>query len=289
MSLPPVPGVNADDARTEITRAPERASGTGESFGHRFAAALDRDPDEDDWGRPPDERHPHPVVLVHGTLGDKASVWRTLVPALRAAGHRVFRLNYGEMPTLRRLFGLGDIPASARELADFVDRVLDDTKAKKVVLVGHSQGGMLPHHCLKFLDCAPKVHHVVGIAPSNHGVTVEGLTALVRQLPGVRQFVEAEALFRLSPAFTQLLHDSDFVRELTAPGDTLPGIRYTVLWSTRDEVVQPPASQRLTPCAPDHRVENLCLQELDPGNRATHLAMPYDPVVLREVLRVLDD
>ncbi|MFG2126841.1 esterase/lipase family protein [Streptomyces sp. NPDC048751] len=287
MSLPRVPGLNDDSAVTELSRMPERMSGQTQSAAHRLGAALDGDPAEDDWGRPPDGERPFPVVLVHGTLGDRESVWREAAPALRAAGHRIFRLNYGELPTLPRLYGLGDVRASAREIAAFVDRVLADTRAQKVNLVGHSQGGMLPHYYLKYLGGAPKVHHVVGIAPSNHGVTVEGLTALVRQAPGVREVAEEQLLFRVSPAFTQLLHDSEFVTELVAPGDTVAGVRYTVIWSTRDEVVKPPESQRLTPAAPGHPVTDLCLQDLAPGSRTTHLALPYDPVVVREVVRAL--
>jgi triacylglycerol esterase/lipase EstA (alpha/beta hydrolase family) len=286
MSLPPIPGVNADDARTELFRAPERLAGNASAAGHWLAAQGSVA--ADDWGRPPDPERPYPVVLVHGTLGDRQYVWREAVPALRAAGHRVFRLNYGELPTLPRLYGLADIRMSARELADFVERVLADTGAEKVDLVGHSQGGMIPHYYLKYLGGAGKVRHVVGIAPSNHGVTMEGLTALVRQSVGVRDIVEERLLFRVSPAFVQLLHDSEFVRELTARGDTVPGVRYTVIWSTRDEVVQPPTSQRLTPTEPDHEVTNLCLQDLAPGNRATHLAMPYDPIVLGETVRALN-
>lgn len=284
----PPPGVDADDARTEVTRAPERLSGNATAGGHMVAGTFDAEAATDDWGRPPDPRRPCPVVLVHGTLGDRQYVWREAAPALKAAGHRVFRLNYGELPTLPRLYGLGDIRLSARELAAFVDRVLADTGADKVDLVGHSQGGMIPHYYLKFLGGADKVRRVVGIAPSSHGVTVEGLTALVRQAIGVRDIVEEELLFRVSPAFVQLLHDSEFVRELTSTGDTVPGVRYTVIWSTRDEVVQPPTSQRLTPSEPGHEVTNLCLQELSPDSRTTHMAMPYDPVVLRETMRALD-
>jgi triacylglycerol esterase/lipase EstA (alpha/beta hydrolase family) len=287
MNVPPIPGINDDSAATELTRTPERLSGNALSTSHRIGAALDPEATEDDWGLPPGEERPYPVVLVHGTLGDRESVWRTTAPALRAAGHRVFRMNYGELPTLPRLYGLGDIRKSAEELAVFVDRVLADTGAEKADLVGHSQGGMLPHYYLKYLGGAGKVRHVVGIAPSNHGVTVAGLTALVRQVPGVQGVVEGEMLFRVSPAFTQLLHDSEFVSELVAPGDTVDGVGYTVIWSTRDELVQPPESQRLEASQSGHVVTNLCLQSLAPESRTTHLAMPYDPVVLRETLKAL--
>src|SRR5262245_23451917 len=146
MTLPPIPGVNSDSAATELIRTPERLSGNTQAAAHRIGAALDPSAAEDDWGRPPDEGRPYPVVLVHGTLGDRESVWTKAAPALRAAGHRIFRLNYGELRTLPRLYGLADIRESARELADFVDRVLADTGARQVDMVGHSQGGMLPHY-----------------------------------------------------------------------------------------------------------------------------------------------
>ncbi|MEU9287703.1 alpha/beta fold hydrolase [Streptomyces sp. NPDC048275] len=289
MSLPRIPGVNSDSAATELLRTPERLAGNTQSMGHRIGAALDTDAAVDDWGLAPTPERPYPVVLVHGTLGDRESVWRKAASALRAAGHRIFRLNYGELPALPGLYGLGDIRKSTKELAEFVDRVLADTKASKVDLVGHSQGGMIPHYYLKYLGGAGKVRRVVGIAPSNHGVEVAGLTALVRQVPGVQAVVEDKVLFRLSPAFTQLLHDSEFVGELVAPGDTVDGVGYTVLWSTRDELVQPPESQQLRPARPDHPVTNTCLQIIAPQNRTTHLAMPYDPIVVRETLKALAD
>lgn len=289
MSLPHIPGVNSESAATELLRTAERLAGDARYGANVIGAALDADTAEDDWGLPPTPARPYPVVLVHGTLGERESVWRTAAPALRAAGHRIFRLNYGELAAFPHLYGLGDIRKSSKQLADFVERVLVDTRASRVDLVGHSQGGMIPHYYLKYLGGAGKVRRVVGIAPSNHGVEVAGLTKLVRLMPGVQAIVEDQVLFRISPAFTQLLNDSEFVRELVASGDTVDGVGYTVIWSTRDEVVQPPEAQQLKPTRPDHPVTNICLQLLAPRNRTTHLAMTFDPLVVRETLKALAD
>lgn len=169
MPLPRIPGVNSESAATELLRTPERLAGNTQSATHRLVAGLDGDPETDDWGLPPTPERPHPVVLVHGTLGDRESVWRKLAPALRTAGHRIFRLNYGELPTLPRLYGLGDMRKSSQELADFVDRVLVDTKASKVDLVGHSQGGMLPHYYLKYLGGAGRCAESSGSRPATTG------------------------------------------------------------------------------------------------------------------------
>nr|MDQ3362572.1 lipase family protein [Actinomycetota bacterium] len=84
----------------------------------------------------PGKRHPHPVVLVHGTFETMEQNWAILSPRLKKKGYCVFALNYGNR-------GLGRIGRSAQELDVFVDKVLAYTGAEKVSLVGHSQGGMM--------------------------------------------------------------------------------------------------------------------------------------------------
>src|SRR5438128_1772103 len=80
--------------------------------------------------------------------------------------------------------GLGDIRQSAAELSAFVDNVLAATGAAKVDLVGHSQGGMMPRYYLKNLGGAAKVGVLIGLSPSNHGTTLNGLFTLGSYFPG---------------------------------------------------------------------------------------------------------
>jgi triacylglycerol esterase/lipase EstA (alpha/beta hydrolase family) len=65
--------------------------------------------------------------------------------------------------------GVGARGGRGRELGRFVDAVLGATGARKVSLVGHSQGGMMPRWYVTFLGGASKVDDLVGLAPSNHG------------------------------------------------------------------------------------------------------------------------
>lgn len=110
-----------------------------------------------------DAAHPVPVVLVHGTTLAAAD-WIVLSPKLKEKGYCVYALNYGDR-------GTGPIEDSAQELKVFVDNVLALTGAKKVSIVGHSQGGMMPRYYIKFLGGKNKVDDLIGLVPSNYGST----------------------------------------------------------------------------------------------------------------------
>ena len=137
-------------------------------------------------------------------------------------------MNYGAADGSGALgiYGVGDITQSAEQLATFVNQVLAATGAKKVDMVGHSQGGMMPRYYIKFLWAGPKVHTLVGLAPSNHGTTLEGLSALSAYFPDASQFTESPAT-----ACAQQEAGSSFMTNLNAGGDTVPGVDYTVIES----------------------------------------------------------
>src|SRR5690606_26282354 len=89
-------------------------------------------PGTNDWDCRPTEAHPDPVILVHGTFGNKATNWQTFGPLLKNEGYCVFALNYGMESVPGDLFGGQDrIEDSAAELAVFVEEVLAATGAEK--------------------------------------------------------------------------------------------------------------------------------------------------------------
>jgi triacylglycerol esterase/lipase EstA (alpha/beta hydrolase family) len=135
-----------------------------------------------DWSCAPSAAHPRPVVLVHGTVENMTYNWYSLAPLLADEGYCVFAFNYGQLsgvhvglPGSARTGGVAPVTDSAHELAAFVDRVRDATGSAEVDIVGHSQGGMMPRYYLRFLGGAAKVNHLVALAPSNHGTTVDGI------------------------------------------------------------------------------------------------------------------
>ena len=123
-------------------------------------------PGANDWSCTPTAEHPYPVVLVPGTFESMVKNWSTLSPYLKSQGYCVFALNYGET---NGVYATAPVADSAKELAPFVDAVLAATGARKVNLVGHSQGGMMPRYYMGFLGGAKNVNQLIGIAPSNHG------------------------------------------------------------------------------------------------------------------------
>ena len=218
----------------------------------------------------PTATHPYPVVLVHGTFGNRFDSWQQFSPALKAAGYCVYALDYGSYngSGLLGIYGVGPIERSARELADFVRHVRAQTGATKVDIVGHSQGGMMPRYFIKNLGGASVVDDLVGLAPSNHGTA--------------NPFAAPAGL--ACPACRQQATGSDFLRALNS-GDESPGpVSYTQLVTRYDEVVIPYTSGYL---APDARVTNLTLQDKCPTDTTEHLRIIYDPVALQITMNAL--
>ena len=217
-------------------------------------------PGANDWSCHPTAAHPYPVVLVHGTFGDMTVSWNLISPKLKRDGYCVFALDYGHR-------GTDPIEGSAAQLRDFVNRVLAATGARKVSMVGHSQGGMMPRYYLKFLGGAAKVDDLIGLAPSNHGTTNPG--ALL--LDGAT----------LCDSCGQQAAGSAFITRLNA-GDETPGnVSYTAVETRYDEVVIPYTSAFLSGAT------NVLLQDRCPLDVAEHLSIIYDAVALRWVRNAL--
>ena len=233
-----------------------------------------------DWSCKPSAAHPRPVVLVHGTFANSVDNWLALAPYLENRGYCLFSFDYGQLSGVPLIYGLGPIDKSAEQLKTFVDKVLAATGAPETDLVGHSQGGLMPRYYLKFLGGAAKVNALVGIAPDNHGTTLSGLTNLLPYFPGVGDFLSTN-----TPALADQVVGSAFLTKLNAGGDTVPGVKYTVLATRYDEVVTPYQSQFLSGSG----VHNVLLQDLCPLDLSEHVAIGlFDRIAFHEVANALD-
>src|SRR6478735_2632252 len=140
-------------------------------------------PGANDWSCRPSAAHPYPVVLVHGLFANMTDNWQTMSPLLANNGYCVFALSYGQDPgataPLDQVGGLNPMEQSAAELSAFVDRVLAATGARKVDIVGHSEGATMPDYYIEYLGGAAKVHRYVGVSGVKHGTTVHGVGTFV--------------------------------------------------------------------------------------------------------------
>jgi triacylglycerol lipase len=238
-------------------------------------------PGANDWSCEPSRRHPRPVVLVHGTAGNKNTNWRTYAPLLKNNGYCVFALTYGVAPgTLTgvdQLGGFTNMKGSAQTLERFVRRVLRSTGARKVDLVGHSQGTIMPAYYVKFLGGAGMVRNYVSLAPLWHGTA---LASPLAQLAPVFGFAEHDV--PVCAACGQMGTGSAFVRRLRAGGVAVDGVRYTNIMTRYDQLVVPYTSGR------QRGMRNVVVQDLCATDYAEHFEIASDPVATVVVLNTLD-
>jgi len=277
--------------RRRIWRAPALAALTTCAMLLGFAASAsaqsslsDPPPGANNWSCKPTAAHPYPIVLVHGLGATMYENWFYMSPLLAARGYCVFALTYGLNPQFPYFGGVLPIEQSAPELGSFVNRVLAATGAKKVDLVGHSEGTFMPEYWLKYLGGASKVAKYVAMAPLYHGTDVVGAA----------QLIAAGAPFGVSQAVLGLVGDycgscgefiagSNTVKKLNANGGPeVPGIKYTTIMSDHDELVVPYTSGMLPRPATNIVVQNICPLDLD-----EHIALAFDPVVAQLIFNAL--
>ena len=244
---------------------------------------VDADPPGgNDWDCQPTRRHPRPVVLVHGTAGNKNTNWQTYSPLLHNHGYCVFALTYGIAPDAAgppqdQLGGMTRMQGSARHLKAFVARVLRATGARKVDLLGHSQGTLMPNYYVKFLGGAKHVKRYVGLAPLWHGTQSSIPPALLATAFG---YDEDDA--PMCRACLQMAPDSRLIAKLRAGGLAVGNVEYTNIMTKYDQLVVPYTSGRA------RGMRNIVVQDHCGTDYSEHFEIAADPVAAQIVLNTLD-
>jgi len=176
----------------------------------------------------PTSQHPHPLILLHGMLGNSGE-WAYMGPRFALKDYCAFSLDYGHLPNIPILGGLNDLKVSAQELSDFVDKVLTATGAPKVDILGHSEGSTLPRVYFKYLNGTQKTGSFAAIGSNQYGTTLSNIVPLLQQL---NLFGPVQgALDPICKACFQLIINAPFLNELNEGGDTYPEIKYLMLVS----------------------------------------------------------
>jgi pimeloyl-ACP methyl ester carboxylesterase len=193
---------------------------------------------------PPPARATQPVLLVHGVLVNDGMWFRFR----RALGRRgvapVYTMNYGPPH--------GDIDDFAKQLAATIDAVRAATAAERVVLVGHSMGGLVSRAYLRRFG-SDRVAKLITIGTPHHG------SVLAWSFPG-------RDLEQMRPGNAWLV-------ELNRDENQSAPVPIVSIWSRHDNMVAPQASSVLA-CA-----ENVALVGVG------HNALIADDRVIERVAR----
>ncbi|MFI9533634.1 esterase/lipase family protein [Nocardia fusca] len=266
------------------------------AFGYGLAHGDAAPPGANDWNCKPTAEHPRPVLLVHGTWMNAYNGFAFMGQPLKDAGFCTFTFNYGRSnlvqgggvgSVLPGTMGTGYIQDSAKQLAVFVDRVLAATGAPEVDVIAHSQGGSMANWYTKFDGGADTVNKLITFGATHHGTTLDGIGALGRAINNFGIDILGFIEIFVGHSGIQQTVGSDFVNELNAGGDTVPGVDYTVVGTRYDEVTTPYDLTFLRP-GPGATVRNVTLQDGCEQDLSDHLTVMYSPRALSIALQALD-
>ena len=188
-----------------------------------------------------DDQRP-PVLLVHGYGCSRASWW-WLRRRLRAAGWRVATINLEPVYT--------SIDNYVEPLARRIDEVLAQSQAPRLILVGHSMGGLVSRAYLRRFG-TDKVERLVTLGTPHSGSEL--------------------ARFGCGRNAREMRPGSDLLRTLASD---MPAIETLAIYSPHDNYVLPQANLGW-PGAPQRTLDGL-----------GHLAMLFSPRVAQSLLEAL--
>lgn len=210
-----------------------------------------------------------PVLLVPGTTLDPQTDFSWNWERALAALHRPYCTI--DLPG----HAMADIQ-TAGEYVVYAIRQMHALSGRKVEIVGHSQGGMVPRWALRFWpDTRRMVDDVVGLSPSNHGT------------------LDADPLCAVgcAPAIWQQRNDAAFIAALNSDQETFPGISYTNIYTDTDEVVVPnfgPAASSALHGG-GGEITNAAIQQVCPTDPTEHIGIgTYDNTAYQIAMDALD-
>lgn len=229
----------------------------------------------------PSAAHPYPVILTEGTFASMYNSFGAISPDLVNNGYCVYAFNYGQTIPFSGFYAMGDIAASAAQLSAEVRKVLSQTGASKVDIVGWSQGGMMPRYYINNLGGASKVNMLVGFAPSNYGTDLNGVINLIADMGALG--VATALLSVTCAACAEQIQGSAFLTSLNG-SPTAASVKYVVIETADDDVVTP-YTDAFLPAASN--VQNIALQSQCPRDGSDHISIPYDSNALQDMVNAL--
>jgi pimeloyl-ACP methyl ester carboxylesterase len=208
-----------------------------------------------------------------------------LVPGTGASANDNFSWNYE--PAFNKLGipwcavtfpadGNDDIQING-EYVVYAIRTMYARSGRRIAIVGHSQGGMVPRWALRWWpDMRAMVDDVIGFAGTNHGTNR----------------AHADCPRGCLPSHAQQASDSQFIAALNSGQETFPGISYTEIYTHMDEEVEPNQNDNGTSSlhGGGGLITNIAVQDLCPVDLVEHLGLgTYDPVAYALAIDALNN
>jgi putative serine esterase DUF676 len=223
-------------------------------------------------------------LACSGSLGVGTHEPVLLVPGTTVDPHSDFSWNWE--PALDKLGvpwcavtlpgnSMGDIQVAGEYVVNAI-RTMYAKAGRKIAILGHSQGGMVPRWALRFWpDTRSMVEDMIGFAPSNHG-TIDA---------------DPLCLAGCAPAIWQQRDTAEFIKALNSHQETFPGISYTVVYTHTDEVVVPNLDSNGSSSlhGGGGQISNVAIQDVCPLDLTEHLGIgTYDSTAYALAVDAMD-
>ncbi|KAI9035995.1 esterase/lipase family protein [Aspergillus affinis] len=234
------------------------------------------------------EKHPNPVVLLHGLGATFYEDLNFLQYWLQAQGYCTFAQTYGDYDGFPFLGGLKAIAESATEIADYIHEVAEKTGAEKIDLVGHSEGAFQTLYVPKFEEGTSELlDKLVAIAPPTRGTNFANIYNLAYAFGNASREAVSEVLHKVGCAACDDLGPDGAAIDKLNDGQPIvqAGNKLTVIASKLDELVTPQS----TSFVHESGVNNVWVQNKCKFDPVGHIGEAYDLNVWNLVKNALDD
>ncbi len=157
-------------------------------------------------GRPNGERHPVPVIFVHGYMHNRVAFLGLARALARRGFGPIYALNY---PWFR------SVESNAERLAAYVARVCAETQSPEVDLVCHSMGGVVAIEALRRQggEGPSRIRRCVTIASPHGGIVWSGplLDAGAASLRATSAMIREHSSYRMGVPFLSIYSTHDNV------------------------------------------------------------------------------
>lgn len=208
-------------------------------------------------------QHPTPVIMIHGTFSRQLSQI-DVTQMLHDRGYCVFGIDAGHNDNLYTLikpeyYGTAHVDETTDQVNAFIEKVKRKTGAKKVDLIGHSQGGLIIRNRITRYG-GKDVRIVMMLAGTHHGTTLMGASKIVEEaMPHLFPIIAAPIV---GPAVYDQMVGSPFINNLNTHKDTVAGITYVVMVTPDDNQATPWQSGFITDPVKGATVYNINIKQL---------------------------